>query len=108
MAALDWILLAVLLLSLALGAWRGLVYEVLSLAGPGFRDFTRIAAGDPKMWRDVLLANSEQVLAQSRQFQQALQQLECLIQAGDGQGLEDHLTLASAARAHWRMGVPRR
>lgn len=82
--------------------------EVLSLAGPGFRDFTRIAAGDPKMWRDVLLANSEQVLAQSRQFQQALQQLECLIQAGDGQGLEDHLTLASAARAHWRMGVPRR
>ena len=82
--------------------------DVLSLAGPGFRDFTRIAAGDPKMWRDVLLANSEQVLAQSRQFQQALQQLESLIQAGDGQGLEDRLTLASAARAHWRMGAPRR
>ncbi|MDR0227315.1 MAG: prephenate dehydrogenase/arogenate dehydrogenase family protein [Burkholderiaceae bacterium] len=82
--------------------------EVLSLAGPGFRDFTRIAASDPKMWRDVLLANSEQVLAQSRQFQTALQQLESLIQAGDGQALEDRLTLASAARAHWRLGAPRR
>src|SRR5256886_143789 len=76
--------------------------DVLSLAGPGFRDFTRIAAGDPKMWRDVLLANSEQVLAQSRQFQQALQQLESLIQAFYGQGLEDRLPLASAARAHSR------
>ena len=77
---------------------------VLALAGPGFRDFTRIAAGDPKIWRDILLANREQVLAQSRQFQQALQSLEQLIEQGDGQGLQDRITLASAARAHWRMG----
>jgi prephenate dehydrogenase len=77
----------------------------LALAGPGFRDFTRIAAGDPKIWRDILLANREQVLAQSRQFRQALQSFEQLITQGDGQGLEDQITLASAARAHWRMGA---
>lgn len=81
--------------------------EVLSLAGPGFRDFTRIGAGDPQLWRDVLLANREQVLAQSRQFRQALEQLEGLMEAQDGQGLQDRLTLASAARAHWKMGVKR-
>jgi prephenate dehydrogenase len=81
--------------------------EVLALAGPGFRDFTRIGAGDPQLWRDVLLANHEQVLAQSRHFRQALDQLEALIQTGDGRGLQDRLTLASAARAQWRMGQHR-
>lgn len=81
--------------------------EVLSLAGPGFRDFTRIGAGDPQLWRDVLLANREQVLVQSRQFRQALEQLEGLMEAQDGQGLQDRLTLASAARAHWKMGAKR-
>ena len=79
--------------------------QVLSMAGPGFRDFTRIAAGDPKLWRDVLLANKEQVLAQSRHFQQALQLLEQLITSDDGQGLEDRLTLASDTRAHWKLGT---
>lgn len=77
----------------------------LALAGPGFRDFTRIAAGDPQIWCDILLANREQVLAQSRQFQQALQSLEALITQGDAQGLQDRITLASAARAQWRMGA---
>lgn len=78
--------------------------EILSLAGPGFRDFTRIAAGEPKLWRDVLLANREQVLSQSRNFRAALDQLESLIAAEDGQGLQDRLTLASDARAHWHLG----
>lgn len=77
----------------------------LALAGPGFRDFTRIAAGDPKIWRDILLANREQVLRQSRQFQQALQDFEQLILQGDPQALQDHITRASAARADWRMGA---
>ena len=78
--------------------------KVLSMAGPGFRDFTRIAAGDPKLWRDVLLANKQQVLLQARYFQQALHQLELLMAADDGQGLEDRLALASAARAQWKPG----
>jgi prephenate dehydrogenase len=37
--------------------------EFLSLAGPGFRDFTRIAASDPQVWRDVLIANREELAA---------------------------------------------
>ncbi|MBN9367467.1 MAG: prephenate dehydrogenase/arogenate dehydrogenase family protein [Comamonadaceae bacterium] len=81
---------------------------VLSLAGTGFRDFTRIAASDPKMWRDILRANREEVLAQSRLFQEALQAFEHAIQADDDQALEDMLTLASETRAHWRMGALRK
>lgn len=81
--------------------------DFLSLAGPGFRDFTRIAAGDPKLWRDVFLANREDILDQSRQFQEALQSLEQAMQKGDAQALEDMLTLASETRKHWRMGAQR-
>ena len=81
---------------------------ILSLAGTGFRDFTRIAASDPKMWRDILRANREEVLVQSRLFQEALQAFEHAIQADDDQSLEDMLTLASETRAHWRMGALRK
>lgn len=82
--------------------------ELLALAGPGFRDFTRIAASDPKMWRDILRANRDEVLAQSRVFKQALQTLEEAMQADNDQALEDLITLASHTRAHWRMGAPRK
>ena len=78
--------------------------EYLSLAGPGFRDFTRIAGGEPRMWRDVLLANKEAVLAQSRHFQQALQQLEQAMESDDPNALQALLTTASDARLHWHMG----
>lgn len=81
--------------------------DFLSLAGPGFRDFTRIAASDPKVWRDILLANREELLAQSRLFQQTLQNIEQAMQKGDAQALEDMITLASETRAHWRMGAQR-
>ena len=81
--------------------------ELLALAGPGFRDFTRIAASDPKMWRDILRANRDEVLAQSRLFKQALQGLEDAMRASGDQPLEDLITLASHTRAHWRMGAQR-
>ncbi len=81
--------------------------ELLALGGPGFRDFTRIAASDPKMWRDVLRANREEVLAQSRHFKNALQQLEKAIMTDEDPALEDLITLASHTRAHWRMGAQR-
>ncbi|WP_312759807.1 prephenate dehydrogenase, partial [Pulveribacter sp.] len=77
---------------------------LLDMAGPGFRDFTRIAAGDPQLWRDVLRANRAEVLAQSQYFKQALQALEAAMQADTDQPLEDLITLASSTRAHWRMG----
>ena len=82
---------------------QGAGQEYLSLAGPGFRDFTRIAASDPTMWRDILVANREELLAQSRLFQDSLQALEQLIQSGDTQALETQLEHASETRATWRL-----
>jgi len=78
--------------------------DFLALAGPGFRDFTRIAASDPQVWRDILLANRGEVLAQSRLLREQLAVFEASIQAGDGAGLEDLIAQASAVRAKWRMG----
>jgi prephenate dehydrogenase len=77
--------------------------EFLSLAGPGFRDFTRIAASDPKVWRDILLSNREELLAQSKVFQRNLQALETLISNGDATSLEGLIEQASMTRAHWSM-----
>jgi prephenate dehydrogenase len=77
--------------------------DFLSLAGPGFRDFSRIAAADPEMWRDVLLANREELLEQSKLFQRALKALEATIEAGNAQALELLIEQASEARANWRM-----
>ncbi len=77
--------------------------DYLSLAGPGFRDFTRIAASDPKMWRDVLIANKEELLEQSRIFQTTLQALEKLIASGSGEALEQLIEQASHTRANWRI-----
>jgi len=77
--------------------------DYLSLAGPGFRDFTRIAAIDPKVWRDILVTNREELLAQSKIFQQTLQSLEKLINNSDGDSLERLIELASDTRANWRI-----
>jgi prephenate dehydrogenase len=76
--------------------------QYLSLAGPGFRDFSRIAAGEPAMWRDIFLANRDELLAQSRHFQASLQALEKLIEAGDAASLQDRIRQASQARASWQ------
>lgn len=77
--------------------------DYLSLAGPGFRDFTRIAASDPKMWRDIMLANREELLAQSKIFQHNLQALELMISSGNSEALEGLIEQASQTRAHWSM-----
>ncbi|MFT3779874.1 MAG: prephenate dehydrogenase/arogenate dehydrogenase family protein [Ottowia sp.] len=74
----------------------------LSLAGPGFRDFSRIAASDPQVWRDVLAANREEIGAQLAHFQQALAELQQCIDAGQTDELERLINHASMARAHWR------
>jgi prephenate dehydrogenase len=77
--------------------------DYLSLAGPGFRDFTRIAASDAHMWRDVLMANRQELLAQSKLFQKAMMNLEKLITQNDADALEAELDKASLTRAQWRM-----
>ena len=75
--------------------------QFMALAGSGFRDFTRIAASEPAMWRDILLANRDELLAQSHLFQQSLQALEQLISAGDARQLHGAITQASEARTRW-------
>ena len=77
--------------------------DFLSLAGPGFRDFTRIAASDPAMWRDVMLSNREELLTQSKLFQRNLQALELMISNGNGDALIEQIENASAMRANWSM-----
>jgi prephenate dehydrogenase len=79
--------------------------DFLSLAGPGFRDFTRIAASDPMVWRDILMSNREELLTQSRLFQRALHALETAINADNPDALEALIDQASSARAHWRMSA---
>ncbi len=77
--------------------------DFLSLAGPGFRDFSRIAASDPTMWRDVMLSNREELLEQAKHFQRTLQALELMIQSGNGDALLEQIEHASATRANWSM-----
>lgn len=79
--------------------------QFLSLAGPGFRDFTRIAASDPSVWRDILLSNREELIAQSRQFQRALHAFEAAIAAGNPDALEALIDKASQTRSRWRMSA---
>ncbi|MDR2853434.1 MAG: prephenate dehydrogenase [Burkholderiaceae bacterium] len=77
----------------------------LDLGGPGFRDFSRIAASAPTIWRDILLANRAAVLAQSATFRGALDRFEALLRAGDAQALEEAIAAASRTRAQWQPEV---
>jgi len=77
--------------------------DFLSLAGPGFRDFTRIAASDPQVWRDIMISNREELLAQSKIFQRNLQALELMISNANAEALEGLIEQASQARANWSM-----
>ena len=81
--------------------------DYLSLAGPGFRDFTRIAAGDTTMWRDILMANREEVLKQSQRFRHALDAMDLALKSGNADALEGMIRDASEARSAWQMGGTR-
>lgn len=81
--------------------------DYLSLAGPGFRDFTRIAASSPEMWRDILVANREEVLKQSQRFRHALDALEHVIREGNADALEDLIRGPAEGRASWQMSAPK-
>ncbi len=72
--------------------------EVLKFSAGGFRDFTRIAASDPTMWRDVFLANKDAVLEMLGTFNEDLAQLTRAIRRGDGEALFDHFTRTRAIR----------
>ena len=77
----------------------------LALAGPGFRDFTRIAAGDPALWRDVFVANREAVLRHSAAFRAELQRFEAALAAGDPAAIEVLIAPPSAGRGAWKLAA---
>jgi cyclohexadieny/prephenate dehydrogenase len=72
--------------------------EVLKFSAGGFRDFTRIAASDPVMWRDVFLNNKEAVLEMLGRFNEDVAALTKAIRRGDGDALYDHFTRTRAIR----------
>lgn len=72
--------------------------EVIKYSAGGFRDFTRIAASDPTMWRDVFLANREAVLDMLQRFSEDLALLQRAIRWGQGDALFDHFTQTRAIR----------
>ena len=77
--------------------------DFVDMAGPGFRDFSRIAASDPAVWRDILSANRTEVLAQLAHFQTALAQLEAAMQHGDTTALQQLIQQASSVRSGWAL-----
>jgi len=72
--------------------------EVIKYSAGGFRDFTRIAASDPTMWRDVFLSNKDAVLEMLQRFTEDLTALQRAIRVGDGTQLFDHFTRTRAIR----------
>jgi cyclohexadieny/prephenate dehydrogenase len=72
--------------------------EVIKYSAGGFRDFTRIAASDPIMWRDIFLTNRDAVLEMLARFSADLEELRGAIVAGDGQALFDAFTRTRAIR----------
>jgi cyclohexadieny/prephenate dehydrogenase len=72
--------------------------EVLKFSAGGFRDFTRIAASDPTMWRDVFLTNKDAVLEMLGTFNEDLSKLTRAIRRGDGEALFGHFSRTRAIR----------
>ena len=75
----------------------------LDMAGPGFRDFSRIAASDAAVWRDILSANHAEVLTQVAHFRAALDQFENALKQGDTAELQGLIQQASEIRSAWTL-----
>ncbi len=72
--------------------------EIIKFSAAGFRDFTRIAASDPTMWRDVFLNNKEATLEILGRFTEELFALQRAIRTGDGEHLHDYFTRTRSIR----------
>lgn len=79
--------------------------EVFRYAGTGFQDFTRIASGNPTMWRDICIANREQLEKRLRWFSSELLDLAAAVRDGDGDRLLESFQRAKAARDGYIDGV---
>jgi prephenate dehydrogenase len=78
--------------------------ELLGFAAGGFRDFTRIAASSPEMWRDIALANREALLEEIDRYCARVAVFRELVAKGDGPGLQRLMTEARNARRAWAGG----
>ena len=76
--------------------------DYFAFAASGFRDFTRIAASDPEMWRDVCLANRVALRAELARYRQQMERIDALLAAHDAAGLERLFARASEARRAWQ------
>lgn len=75
-----------------------------TFAASGFRDFTRIAASHPEMWRDICLANRQALLQELERYKAQLCELHDALTASDGERLEDIFGIARQARREWSGG----
>ena len=72
-----------------------------TFAASGFRDFTRIAASHPEMWRDICLANREALLGELSSYSRQLNELQVALENADGEKLEEIFGIAREARSNW-------
>ena len=89
----------------AIGAGRDPI-DMLTHAGGGFRDFTRLASSHPRMWSDICMANRAALLTELERFEQATAELRMLLQRQDAAALEERFTNARALRDAWVRIVP--
>lgn len=73
-----------------------------TFAASGFRDFTRIAASHPEMWRDIALANRDALLIELKRYEDQIDEMRAALEASDGQRLEEIFDTARTARRAWQ------
>ena len=78
--------------------------QFFSFAASGFRDFTRIAASHPEMWRDICLANRSALLEELDRYRVQLDELRAALAEADGAALEQVFSVARQARRAWAEG----
>ncbi|MDD2685890.1 MAG: prephenate dehydrogenase/arogenate dehydrogenase family protein [Gallionella sp.] len=76
--------------------------QLLSFAASGFRDFTRIAASSPEMWRDICMANRNALMSELQQYTDELQVLHQALENNNAAKLEEIFSLAREVRSNWR------
>jgi len=74
---------------------------LLNFAASGFRDFSRIAASSPEVWRDISIQNEESIIGDLQLFQKEIAKLINFLEKKDQKGLEAYLKLASSTRKNW-------
>ncbi len=88
-------------------AQSGNAPDYFDYAASGFRDFTRIAAGSPEMWRDISLANRDALRQQLAAFKIMIERYDAWLAEPDAEALFDSFARASAARRQWQAAIER-